>query len=254
MLTRSQYVQPNHCHISGPYQRLLMCCPSFVSLLPCQTRLCGCSSTYGVPGIVFKSPELRSLSALQLRSKGRSSLPSSVLPRFLPLPFVLRPLCLASSFLPCLISSALPRFLPPFLRPPRASSHLPSRFGSKCKSSGWYQICHFHLMLSVRCPLVSYAVCQPQPRKNRTMNYQRKYFHSISVCTCGSLSHITTLSTIIIVDVQLNLATTNAEFKTHRVRSSINTVLDFRMYMRIIVTCHDENVHPPTTIAINKIN
>ena len=34
------------------------------------------------------------------------------------------------------------------------------------------------------------------------------------VCTSGSLSHITTLSTI--VDVQRNLVTTDAEFETHR--------------------------------------
>ena len=35
--------------------------------------------------------------------------------------FLVRPLCLASSFLPCLTSSALTRFLPPSLPPPRPS-------------------------------------------------------------------------------------------------------------------------------------
>ena len=92
-------------------------------------------------------------------------------------------LCLASSFLPCLTSSALPRFRPPSRRPSRPSSHLPSRFGSSCKASSWYQVRHFHLISSIRCPLVSYSV-NHSLENTHTRNHRRNYFHSISVCTC----------------------------------------------------------------------
>ena len=53
------------------------------------------------------------------------------------LPFLVRPICLASSFLPCLTSSALSRFHPPCLLPHRSSSISPPsrRFGLSCKAS-----------------------------------------------------------------------------------------------------------------------
>ena len=161
------------------------------------------------------------LSPLQLHSKGRPSLPSSALPRLLLIPFLLRPLCLASPFLPCLTSCALLRFLPPSRRPPSSSSHLPSPFGSKCKASSWYQVCNFHLISSIICPLVSYTVCVNHSfGKSHTRNHRRTFFLSISMCTGRSLPRITTLSTFI--DVQLNLVTTNADFETYRVGFSIN--------------------------------
>ena len=80
------------------------------------------------------------------------------------LPFLFRSLCLASSFLPCLTSSALPRFLPPSLRSPRPSSHLPSRFGSRCKASSWCQVCKsFHVDFKHKMPTrLVHRVCQPQ--------------------------------------------------------------------------------------------
>ena len=64
------------------------------------------------------------------------SFPSSLLLLFL------RPLCLASPFLPCLTSSALPRFLPPSLPSLRPSSiSPPSRWlGSSCKASSGYAL------------------------------------------------------------------------------------------------------------------
>ena len=72
-------------------------------------------------------------STRQLRSRGRPSLPSSALPR---VPLFLRPLCLASFFLPCL---AFP--LRPFLLPRRSSIFPPSRrFGSSCKAISWYAL------------------------------------------------------------------------------------------------------------------
>ena len=57
-------------------------------------------------------------STLQLRSKDRPSLPPPCHAPSLLL-FLVSPVCLASSFLPCLTSSAMPRFLPPSLPPPR---------------------------------------------------------------------------------------------------------------------------------------
>ena len=106
------------------------------------------------------------------------------------------------------------------LGPPCPSSHLPSGSGRKAKQAAGTRYAIFHLISSIRCPLVSYTVCANHSFEKRHMrNPRRKSLYSISLCTSGSLSNITTLSTI--VDVQLNLVT-NAEFETQRVGFSIN--------------------------------
>ena len=67
------------------------------------------------------------------------TLPPSVLPRL-----VLRPICLASSFLSCLTSSALPRF--------HSTVHPPFPLSIPAgRANG------FNFKSSIRCPLVSYT-------------------------------------------------------------------------------------------------
>ena len=106
-----------------------LCCA--VSLLPCQARPLRCSSI--IKNLVLMPLDLYPLSTLELRSKGRPALPSSVLPRFLP------PSLPSSSSLRRFLLSSLPhfsallRFIPASLRPP-------------------------HVSLSITCPLVSYSV------------------------------------------------------------------------------------------------
>ena len=63
------------------------------------------------------------------------------------------------------------------------------------------------------------------------------------------MSHITTLTTI--VDVQLNLVTTNADFENPPIGFLyIFLIFDFKMYKRIIVTHHYENVHLPLPVLL----
>ena len=171
---------------------------NLVSLLPCQTRPYRCSSSINKSRVSFSSYSSCTL--------------------YLLFSFVRR---IDSIFFPppCLASSPL-LFVPPV--------HTPiSPPGSKCKASSWYQVCHFHLILSIRYPLVSYTVCVNHSlEKVHMRNHRRNYFHSISVCTSGSLSHITTLSTI--VDVQLKLIILTPNSRPTEWAPLIT--FDFRMY------------------------
>ena len=73
--------------------------------------------------------------------------------------FLLRRICLASSFFFCLTSSALPRFHPPSLPRDRPRSMSPFHpDGSSCKASRSYVI-SISFTSSTRCSLVSHKVC-----------------------------------------------------------------------------------------------
>ena len=75
------------------------------------------------------------------------------------LSFLLRHICLASSFLHCLTSSALPRFHLPSLPPHRPSSIFALHAGGSGRVAKQAARTSFSFDLSIICPLVSYAMC-----------------------------------------------------------------------------------------------
>ena len=112
-------------------------------------------------------------STLRLRSRGRPSLPP---PR------------LASSLLHSVVRSAsLPPYFPVSIPPPCLASSLlpilppvnlpyPLRPGGSGRVAKHAAGMSFHLILSIRCPLVWYTMCQPQPRKSSYPESPEKLF------------------------------------------------------------------------------
>ena len=126
--------------------------------------------------MVFKSDwnSTAWMSCLVRRADPLFLCPASLLPSFLPP--LLRPICLASFFLPCLTSFTVPRFYPPSLSPHRPSSISPLHPGGSGRDAKQAAPTLVIFYFSIWWPLVSYSVCQPLPRQGSNEESPEKLF------------------------------------------------------------------------------